>query len=441
MVSGTGEQLQQRIARRWREIEQCFATEAAWRSFSGKLLPLLRQLDEPDANVAEVTKDIEQLFASSPAAHEVLTPDAPVAVTRSRTRGGLNSPWAAEGATGSSAPAPPAPLSRQTLVNVLYGTDRVPLDAQDSRARYDNQGAESLSYGIATVSIPDRNTHIKGRLERPRWYRLEFRENPDKHIVIASLEQVDEEKFVTLARTARERDGSNDEALLFIHGYKVGFEDSIRRAAQIAVDLEFAGLAIAYSWPSVNSLFGYSADANVSESSMFRLAEFIGLLRSKLGLKRLNIVAHSMGNRVLARALNQHVLAGPPESVATLNQVVFAAPDIDPKTFGGFAKVFAGSCERCTLYASAHDMALTASKWIYRGKRAGAAAEAVVEYGVDAIDASKVDDSMLGHSYFSNKRVLLQDLSDLLISGHGPGERYGLTPIPVGTHRYWQFDA
>jgi esterase/lipase superfamily enzyme len=440
MASAPGEQLQETIARRWREIEQCFDTETAWRSFSSTLLSLLRQLDEADGNPAEVIKRIEQLLGTS-AAYVVLTRDVTPPGSRPRSRGGLDSPWASEGKRDATAPAPPASLSRHTLINVLYGTDRVPLEARDGRARYDNQSAESLSFGAATVSIPDRNTHIKGRLERPRWYRLEFRENPDMHVVIASLERIDEVQFVARARTARESDGSNDDALLFIHGYNVGLEDSILRAAQFATDLEFPGLAIAYSWPSKNSLLGYSADANVSESSMFRLAEFIGLIRSRLGLKRLHIVAHSMGNRVLARALNQHVLTAPPDAGAALNQVVFAAPDIDPATFGGFAEVFAKSCQRCTLYTSAHDMALTASNWIYRRARAGAAASAVVEYGVDAIDASKVDKSMLGHAYFSSNRVLLQDLSELLFSGRGPDKRYGLTSIRVGTQRYWQFDA
>ena len=462
----SAEQLQATIARRWREIELCFDTAAAWRSFSGKLLALLRQLDEPGADAVEATKRIEELFAKSPAAQELLERDLAPKTSRPRSRGGLNSPWAVGDKKAAAAPAsapsatsrpkasaPPSPTasgsvpaaspppSRHTLINVLFGTDRVPLAAKDGRARYGNEGAKSLSLGVATVSIPDKNTHVKGRLERPRWYRLEFRENVDKHIVITSLEQFDEEEFVKRARAARESDGSNDEALLFVHGFNVGFEDSIRRTAQFAVDLEFSGLAIAYSWPSKGSLFGYHSDGDVSESSMFRLAEFIEFIRAKLNLKRLNIVAHSMGNRVLARALNQHVLTAPPDPGATLHQVVFAAPDINPTTFGGFAEVFAKSCERCTLYASAHDMALTASKWIYRRSRAGADVRAVIEYGVDAIDASKVDDSMLGHSYFSDKRVLLQDLSELLFSNRAPDKRYGLTEIVVGTGRYWQFDA
>ena len=89
MVSGPVAQLQETIARRWREIEQCFDTEAEWRSFSGELLPLLRQLDEPDDKVAEVTKRIEQLFSTSPAASELIKPGPAAPTSRARTgRGG-----------------------------------------------------------------------------------------------------------------------------------------------------------------------------------------------------------------------------------------------------------------------------------------------------------------------------------------------------------------
>jgi esterase/lipase superfamily enzyme len=289
--------------------------------------------------------------------------------------------------------------------------------------------------------MPDRDHHKKGSLERPRWYRLEFRENVDKHVVITALDALEEAQFIAKARLARERDGSSDEALVFVHGYNVGFEDSIRRTAQFAYDLEFPGIAVAYSWPSQNSLFGYGADANASGSSMFRLAEFISLLRSKLGLSRIHLVAHSMGNRLLAAALNQHVLQTTHESGAELRHVVFAAPDIDPLTFGSFAQVFAEKCERCTLYASSRDLALKASSWIYRRARAGSAAGMLSEYGVDAIDVTKVDDSMLGHSYFSDKRVLLTDLSTLLSKDSAPEQRFGLTKVPFGSGHYWEFDA
>lgn len=355
----------------------------------------------------------------------------------------MKAPWG-NNRGKSSEPAPAMPvaagrLQRHTLVSVLYGTDRMSTSADGARLRYEDERADALSFGVATVSIPDE--HTKGRLERPRWYRLEFRENPDKHVVIMTLAELNEEQFVAEARKAGERDASADEALIFVHGFNIDFEESIRRTAQFVTDLEFAGIAIAYSWPSKGSVFGYAPDSNVSQSSMFRLAEFIALVRSRLDLNRVHVVAHSMGNRVLAPALNQHVLRLPPPPLAELSQAVFAAPDIDPKAFRGFAEVFAAGCKHCTLYTSMHDLALTVSGWIYRTRRAGAAVEDALTKGVDGIDVSKVDNSMMGHSYFSDKRVLLQDLNTLLTTGAAPGKRFGMTEVPAGDGRYWEFKA
>jgi esterase/lipase superfamily enzyme len=235
---------------------------------------------------------------------------------------------------------------------VLYGTDRVPLDAHDSRARFDNQGSESLYLRHCDGVDSGQEHTYQGTPRASSMVSARVQGEPGQAHRHCVAEQVDEEKFVALARTARERDGSNDEALLFIHGYKVGFEDSIRRAAQIAVDLEFAGLAIAYSWPSVNSLFGYSADANVSESYDVQARGILGLLRFKARFETPEHRRAQHGHRVLARALITRADRTARVS-RDVESVVFAAPDIDPKTFGGFAKVFAGSCERCTLYASA----------------------------------------------------------------------------------------
>jgi esterase/lipase superfamily enzyme len=432
------------IARSWMQIEASFATPDSWRSFSGQLLALLRALDDSAADTALAGQRIDSLFATVPAARDILEQALGPKPLRSPilANDGLQSPWGKKPEmVREPASTLAARLQRHTLVSVLFGTDRVRSSAAGARPRYNDERANELSLGVATVSIPDTDHHKKGRLERPRWYRLEFRENPDKHVVITTLSELDEGRFVVQARKARELDDSAAEALVFIHGFNVDFEESIRRTAQFVTDLEFGGVGIAYSWPSKGSVFGYAPDANVSESSMFRLADFIALLRSRLGLERVHLVAHSMGNRLLARALNQHVLRAPPPPLAELNQVVFAAPDIDPLTFRDFAHVFAGSCKRCTLYTSTHDLALTVSRWIYRSKRAGASIEAVLTNAVDAIDVSRVDDSMIGHSYFSDKRELLQDLNELLKNGLAPGERFGMTEVRAGEGHYWQFKA
>ena len=87
-------------------------------------------------------------------------------------------------------------------------------------------------------------------------------------------------------------------------------------------------------------------------------------------------------------------------------QVIFAAPDIDRDRFIQLAAKFKGCAARFTLYASSRDVALLASKFVHGYPRAGEAGEALlVVDGVDTIDASLVDTSLVGlrHSYFGDK--------------------------------------
>jgi hypothetical protein len=63
--------------------------------------------------------------------------------------------------------------------------------------------------------------------------------------------------------------------------------------------------------------------------------------------------------------------------------------------------------------------------------------------GVDTIDASGVDTSLLGlgHSYFSEVQTVLQDLVAVLCKGSGPDERKGLASAEAQGRRYWRFKA
>jgi len=81
-------------------------------------------------------------------------------------------------------------------------------------------------------------------------------------------------------------------------------------------------------------------------------------------------------------------------------------------------------CDRLTLYASSLDKALVASRKIHRYARAGDAGDdIVIVEGLDSIDASAVDTSLLGHSYFGDNRSVISDIYNLLRS---PGQ-----PAPV----------
>src|SRR6185436_13757359 len=95
------------------------------------------------------------------------------------------------------------------------------------------------------------------------------------------------------------------------------------------------------------------------------------------------------------------------------NQVVLAAPDIDATIFKQrIAPAIITKARHITLYASAKDFALFASRHFNSGDpRAGDAGDGlVVVPGVDTIDASAGDCSLLGHLYYADSVPVLFDI-------------------------------
>jgi len=207
-----------------------------------------------------------------------------------------------------------------------------------------------------------------GQLEKPSIWRLEFRPNPDKHIVVLSVFPTSSAVFVRDARSLLA--AGKNEALIFIHGYNVGFVDAVRRSAQIAYDLHFDGLAMMYSWPSEGAFERYTVDEANVDWSRPRFASFLNKVRDELGVDTLHLVAHSMGNRLLGEVLAADTRSGPTVRMQ-IRQVAFAAPDVDSARFKDLIQNMKGKAERFTLYASSRDKALLASKMLHKYPRAG----------------------------------------------------------------------
>jgi esterase/lipase superfamily enzyme len=152
-----------------------------------------------------------------------------------------------------------------------------------------------------------------------------------------------------------------------------------------------------------------------------------------------HVIAHSMGNRALIECLSTLDLSGLPPGSAVLDQVVFAAPDFDADTLADLAAQLSSRARRYTLYASSGDLALRASRELRRGlRRAGESGDdLLVVNGIDTIDASHVDTSLLGHGYFG-ERTILGDIFYLLKDRKSPDERFGLIRRTRANLKYWE---
>lgn len=294
-------------------------------------------------------------------------------------------------------------------VTVWYGTNRKPTGSLDPADRFSGEIGE-LSVGKLTVTIPPN--HRSGRIEKPDGWFSSSHFDPKLHVVLADIEQMTREAFAKGCC-------SDNDRLLFVHGYNVTFHNGALRAAQLSFDLEFRGEMLYYSWPSKGTLLGYFRDSNSVSKSRDAVMEFLSM--ATRGTGKLNIIAHSMGNRYLLDALAEFVTNNPD---VQLGQIILAAPDVDRNQFVERFDVIRAHAEGVTLYASENDLALLVSKNVNGGPRAGdASGTPVLLAGLDTIDASDIAADSLGHSYFGQAPQVLGDILGLVRMGLRPSNR------------------
>lgn len=309
----------------------------------------------------------------------------------------------------------------------------------ESDDRHRQYGAERgvLEFGVCEVNVPKQRP--QSEVDKPSIFHLDFAEDPLSHVNVLSVRREEPDLFFSQLKSAVNLSPKKD-AFVFIHGYNVGFQDAARRTAQIAADLKFDGAPILYSWPSQDGLLSYLVDETNVVWSVPHLKAFLTEIAKKSSAKSVHLIAHSMGNRALTAALREmhfELDAKCPK----FQQVVLAAPDVDAEVFRrDLAPAMLKTAQRVTLYASSDDEALAVSKKVHGYARAGESGDnLVVLPGMDTIDVSNVENSMLGHSYYGDNRSVLADLFELLLENKPPNQRQWLQAMGEGAGRYWSF--
>ena len=268
-------------------------------------------------------------------------------------------------------------------------------------------------------------------------WRFEFNEDPKKHVVLLEVNKKEKDQYFDELKQ-RIAKSSKSKAFIFIHGYNVTFEDAARRTAQMSYDLAFDGAPVFYSWPSQGVLSGYLADETNIAWSQTNLKQFIKDFVDRTEAENIYLIAHSMGNRALTGAVTNLVRENP-DMKKRFREIILAAPDIDAGVFKrDIAPVMLEASPNVTLYASADDNALKASKKIRGYARAGDAGENIlIMDGVETIDATGVDASLLAHSYFAESRSIIADLLSIIRDGRRASSRSTLSRIVTQRGSYW----
>lgn len=323
------------------------------------------------------------------------------------------------------------------IIKVFYATDRQESSRQRQIALYGG-GRGAISYGSCLVSMP-RN-HRLGVLEEPSIFRLEFREDPARHILVLSVRKKQQADFLQDLK-ADIRQVRRRQVLIFVHGYNVSFSDAARRTAQLKYDLAFDGPALFYSWPSQATYEGYPQDEANIEWSEPHLVNFFHMIAREAGADSIYLVAHSMGSRGTVKALNRLRDQFGERERSQFKEVVLAAPDIDAEVFReDVLPRLRTTSSRVTLYTSSKDKALRASKEFHGYRRLGDSVSGVfVGNGLDVIDATAVCTDFVGHSCFGSSNSIISDMFYLFQEGKSAGERFRLRPVATSMGTYYIF--
>jgi esterase/lipase superfamily enzyme len=319
--------------------------------------------------------------------------------------------------------------AEKPLVKVFFATDRLPSGANGPSKYFGkdwNKQGDHLLTGFVKVSIPP--VHKEGQVERPwKIFTYERKEDAAKHFVLKDLQISKGDDFYGVLRSEYDkRPPEQRSAFVFIHGFNVTFDEAAYRTAQLAYDLRFEGVPMMYSWPSQGRLLAYNGDEEATNWSSPHLQSFLERVARESGSLRIHLIAHSMGNRVLANALVG--LGRQPDIQPLFDNVIMAAPDVNAYTFTDqIWPDIQKAAKRFTLYASSDDQALVTSKKAKGSTdfdRLGEAGPKIVVLpGLDTVDASGIDTSLLGHSYVDSCKPVMKDLGLLIEKGLAPLQR------------------
>jgi len=326
-----------------------------------------------------------------------------------------------------------------TTWEVFFATNRG-LDqttAGSSQVRFSNEQVSTPYVGRAEITIPWRRRGYDPA-RQPAGEKNTTKPSGEDPFSFVKFNEVRDTSWAEMsAGVNRQITASRQkDLLLFVHGFNVDFEAAMIRTGQVALDLPFNGAVVGYSWPSQGGILKYREDERGNSASVEPFAMFLQQLLTDVPPEtRVNIVVHSMGNRLVMKGIAKL----PPAAKKPIATLALCAPDVGVANFKELAPGVVQQCERVSLYTSVSDSALVISKSKNDEQRAGDAHPPLVVPGIETIDVSAVDFSFLGHSYYGSNVDVMSDLFRFIKQHRGPETCVYLTRRERDGLAYWHF--
>ena len=350
------------------------------------------------------------------------------------------------------------PLKAIPYEGILYATDRQPSDADhhfylNERGYLTRLGSARIEMGPEGISWDEarRMSLLKNRKDK---YPLKVVEVEELGILDQSITVFTDpamippdprqpaQRFAGFINAKLNRSQRKD-IYIYVHGYKVVFENPLLVATELWHFLGYDGVFIAYAWPSTPSRWAYFADIETAELTAHNLRLFLKYLAEETKAERIHIIGYSAGTRVVIATLTQlALLHGELDKSSIQNKlrighVILVGSDVDRQLFGaylvdGLLKV----PETLSVYVSKSDRALGISRWLFQRDRLGQMWQGrqippvTVDFlrqaeNLHVINVTEAEGAATGngHAYFRKSPWASSDILVSLMYGLKPAER------------------
>ncbi|WP_156459515.1 alpha/beta hydrolase [Brevundimonas sp. Root1279] len=356
---------------------------------------------------------------------------------------------------------------------VLYATDRAPATGDCAEPYYPSARGQVLRLGAARIEVGDtamtweEARRISLLKNRPKTYPLrvtgvtEFGILESTRNALFGREPGDDPaapgRMFAAAINAKLAISKLKDVFIYVHGFKVVFENPALVAAELWHFLGYEGVFIAYAWPSTPRSRAYFGDADTAAGMARNLRELIRFLETDTDVRRIHLVGYSAGTRLVTRVLehmaliNRNAAPGGRRYGEKLGNVMLIGSDVDRELFAAMlADGVLEVADHMTVYVSSIDNALNLSRMLTGHFRVGAMFRKeemtphLLNYFAEREDRlSRIDVSHAanaasgnGHAYFRSSPWVSSDILMTLAYRLSPAER-GLTLDPeTGVWRF-----
>jgi esterase/lipase superfamily enzyme/Tfp pilus assembly protein PilF len=310
---------------------------------------------------------------------------------------------------------------------VLYGTVRKPQQAQDCLA-FGNEAISDTTMGQAEITLANDT----GKVQSVYTEEEKADQSPSAEIratrdfLCTKIANVIRDDLIALANQRIETARLFPyQVIVFVHGFNQTFKDALVRAAQISHDIGFDGAVFGFSWASRGGLSSYIFDRNRATTAEANLNDFLTNVVARTKARKIHLVAHSMGSRMLLETLEKIRLRDGDASRLRLGELILVAPDVDRASYLRLIGYMTDLQGKVTVYASSLDRPLLLSGWLggatagYVSPREGA----VVAIGADTIDVTDAGKMFAFNHFFNENPKVFGDIRNVLLGERPPDRR------------------